>query len=446
MAGPTERLHALDAAWLEMEGHGPPIAIGTVAVADGPAPDDGELLALLSERLPRMHRLHQTLAVSAGGLRRPVWTEAEELDLGAHVHRVQAHARGQRDGLDAVVGGIMESRLSHDRPLWDLWVVEGLADGRWALVWRVHHTVADGLGALSLLGHGFDLQPDGGPTLADAIVKGAQQAPSRPGTDEHAGVLGRLAGTLTGSLPHLGPALAAAIPQPPSRLTGAVGTRRTWASVDVPLAEVKTVGRAFDATVNDVVLAAMAGGFRHLLRARGEPLRGRVVRTLVPVNVRPPGNDRSDNQVSGLLGQLPVGVADPEQRLAAVVSGIGHLKQAQTPALVTLLLGLADRGLSPLQDLAMSTAGRVVPAWFFDTVTTNVPGPQFPLFLMGREVRAMYPVIPVAAHIRITTGIFSFNGALNIACTGDEHASDVDTLASGIRSAVAELADLAARR
>lgn len=456
MDGTHDRLHALDVAWLEMEGDGPPIAIGTASVADGPPPDDGELLDLLADRLPRMPRLHQRLASSASGLRRPVWTESEDLDLGQHLHRVRAADSG-RGGLDRVVGGIMESHLDRARPMWDLWVVEGLADGRWALVWRVHHSMADGLGALTLLGHGFDVAPDGGATLADAVlVAGREAAAARSERPDppvgRGGLLGRVAGslgsTLTTTVPHLGTALGSVIPQPPSRLTGPVGPRRAWASVDVPLAEVKTVGRAFDATVNDVILAAMAGGFRELLRSRGEPVRSRVVRNLVPVSVRPSGDDHADNQVSGLLGHLPVGVADPVERLAAVVSTVGHLKQSGAPVLAWLLLGLVDRAVpAPVQDAVVSTAGRVVPAWFFDTLTTNVPGPQFPVYAMGRRVHAMYPIIPVAGHTRITTGIFSYDGMLNVGCTGDaDHAGDVDTLASGVRSAVAELADRAAHR
>jgi diacylglycerol O-acyltransferase len=452
--GTPHRLHALDVAWLEMEGDGPPIAIGTASVADGPAPDDGELLDLLAQRLPRMPRLHQHLTTSAGGLRRPMWTEAEDLDLGRHLHRVRA-AHSGRDGLDRVVSGVMESRLDRSRPLWDLWVVEGLPDDRWAVVWRVHHSMADGLGALSLLGHGFDVAPNGGLTLAEAVVDAGRRAAAaaHPEVSDHrAGLLGRVTGglgsTITGTLPHLLPALATAIPQVPSRITGPVGPRRAWSSVDVPLSEVKAVGRAFGATVNDVILAAMAGGFRELLRARGESVHGRVVRNLVPVSVRPSGDDHADNQVSAVLGHLPVGVADPVERLAAVVSTVGHLKASQAPLLVALLLDVVDHAVpAPLQDAVVSTAGRVAPAWFFDTLTTNVPGPQFPVFFAGRRVHAMYPIIPVAGHTRITTGIFSYDGVLNIGCTGDaEHAGDVDHLASGVRGAVAELADRAAHR
>ena len=156
MAG--ERLHALDLAWLEMEGDGPPIAIGTVALAEGPAPEPAELLALLADRLPRMPALHQRVAEQGRGVRRPVLRAAPGVpDLPGHLHRISA-AQTDPPGreLDAVVSRIMEARLPGDRPLWDAWVVEDLPGNRWALVWRVHHTISDGVGALFLLGHGFD--------------------------------------------------------------------------------------------------------------------------------------------------------------------------------------------------------------------------------------------------------------------------------------------------
>ena len=165
----ADRLHAIDLVWLEMQGDGPPIAIGTVAVAQGHAPSDDELLAMVADRVERMPRLHQDLTDLGIGLRRPEWVEAQGVDLAAHLHHVHASAGGTLRGLDAAVSHIMEQSLPADQPLWDMWVVDGLVD-RWALVWRVHHTIADGVGALILLGHGFDLEPDGGQTLADAIL------------------------------------------------------------------------------------------------------------------------------------------------------------------------------------------------------------------------------------------------------------------------------------
>ena len=257
--------------------------------------------------------------------------------------------------------------------------------------------------------------------------------------------LGHALGALRGSIPHVIPAATALVPRPPSRLAGPVGPGRVWVSVDIPLAEVKSTGHALGATVNDVVLACVTGGFRDLLVHRGEPVDGRRVRNLVPVSMRPPGDGSAQNRISGMLGHLPVGVADPVDRLAAVSAGVAHGREAGTPALASALLGLVDRTVpAALQDVAVAAVGRSAPAWFMDTLTTNVPGPQFPVFLCGRRVVAMYPLIPVAGHTCITTGIFSYDGMLNIGVTGDaDQAGDVDVLARGISHAAAELAERA---
>ncbi len=462
----ADRLHAIDLVWLEMQGDGPPIAIGTVAVAQGDAPSDDELLTMVADRLDRMPRLHQDLTDVGFGLRRPEWVEAQGVDLPAHLHRVDASVDGAMPGLDAAVGHIMEQSLPPDQPLWDMWVVEGLED-RWALVWRVHHTIADGVGALVLLGHGFDLDPGGGQTLADALLTGPALVPgpraaerveaAGPGTTAASGTsggsvlndvghdLGHALGALRGSVPHVIPAVSALIPRPPSRLSGPVGPTRVWVSVDIPLAEVKSTGRALGATVNDVVLACVTGGFRDLLVHRGEPVEGRRVRNLVPVSMRPPGDGSSQNRISGVLGHLPVGIVDPVDRLAAVSAGVAHGREAGTPALASALLGLVDRTVPvSVQDVAVAAVGRSAPAWFLDTLTTNVPGPQFPVYLCGRRVLAMYPLIPVAGHTCITTGIFSYDGMLNIGVSGDaDRAGDVEVLARGISRAATELAERA---
>jgi WS/DGAT/MGAT family acyltransferase len=456
----ADRLHALDAVWREMEGSGPSIAIGTVAVADGPAPSVADAVALIAERVPRMPRMRQVLSTPTVGLRRPAWVPAEGFDVAAHVHAMtvgpdQAPIRPAT--MDEAVSRIMERRLPDGLPLWDAWVVDGLADGRWALVWRVHHTVVDGLGALALLGEGFDTAADGGPTLAQAVLAGqaqprgwGEQAAGRGGWGgllRSAGVgMGQAVDMARAVLPHVAPAVTAATPHRPSSLAAAVGDRRRWVSVNVPLADVKAARRAFGVTVNDVVLACVGGGFRALLAHRGEPLEGRAVRNLVPVAMAPAADGHAGNRVSGLLGHLPVGEPDPLVRLRAITAAVRHGKHAQQAATLALLIDLADRAVpNAVQDLAVSTVGRYAPALFIDTLTTNVPGPPFPVFLLGRRVRAMYPIIPVAGHTAITTGIFSYDGWLDVGVSGDgEHAGDIDVLAEGIRASAAEYAALAA--
>jgi diacylglycerol O-acyltransferase / wax synthase len=455
-----DRLHALDLAWLEMEGDGPPIAIGTVAVAEGPAPTVDDVVALVAERAPRMARLHRELGSRGWGIRRPLWVDGDDSDFAGHVHELSA-AAPEHPGLDGAVGWIMQQRLPRDRPLWDAWIVTDLGGNplgssrthRWALVWRVHHSVADGIGALLLIGHGFDVQRDGGATMAERVLSEQVRADTRarpgPGSHEPGMHLPDPSDALAAArraLGHLASAAPALIPHPPGPLTGPVGPGRRWVSQDVALDSVARVRRAYGVTVNDVVLAGVAGGFRCLLEARGEPVAGRSVRNLVPVSLRVPGDDVSANQLGALLVHLPVGVADPVQRLRAVTAAVRHGRAAGEPLLASGLLGLVDRVVpSAFQDPAVASLGRTAPAWFLDTLTTNVPGPPFEVFSMGRAVSAMYPIIPVAGHTAITTGIFSYAGTLNIGVSGDAGlAPDVAILARGIHDAIAELGALAA--
>lgn len=431
-----QRLHALDLAWLEMEGSGPPIAIGTVSVLDGPAPDDAEILDLIAERLPHMPLLQQEVADHA--LRRPPLHPSDEPDLSAHLHRVQVPARlGRADqrypGLAEAVGRVCEVRMPDGRPRWDAWVLTGLPGGRWAFVWRVHHAMVDGVGAVATLGHGFDTEPQGGLSLADLVRLSGAGA----GSGGHRGAVA----SVRAAVPHLAPALAGLLPHRPSSLTGPVGPRRRWASAEIPFDAVRTVRRALDVTVNDVVLACVAGGFAALLAHRGEQVRGRVVRNLAPVSLRPLGDDEPGNHISALLTPLPVGVEDPVARLREVAARVRHGKGSHEADLIWLLLGAIDHTVpAPVQDLAVGTAGRTLPAWFFDTITTNVPGPPVPVYILGRPVQAMYPIIPVAGHTCVTTGIFSYAGRLCIGVSGDaDRAGDVEVLAEGIARAADEL-------
>jgi diacylglycerol O-acyltransferase / wax synthase len=452
-----DRLHALDAAFLELEEPGPAVAVGVAAILDGPCPPVSEVRAMVADRLPGMHRLAQRVVPDPSGLRRPTWVDVPDLDLAEHVTAVRA-AGGD---LEAVVSARIATAMRHDRPLWDLAVVRDLPDRRWALVWRVHHTIADGVGAMILLGHAFDLDPSGSAgTLADAVLAARVLPGGRePGpADAHPHSLAAQAvsavesaggglARLVGRLPGVARTAADAAPRPPSPLTGPLSDRRRWVSATAPVAAAKVARRAFGGTVNDVVLAAVTSGYRDLLLARGEDVSGRRVRVLIPVNLRPGDDGSSDNQVSAMIATLPVGEPDPVRRLADVAATTRRLKEVGAPIVGTALLGLVD-GLVPsaVQDAVVSHAVWV-PEWFVETIVTNVPGPQFPLWVMGRPVRTLTPMIPLGGHLRVIVGVVSYDGDLDIGVTGDgEHARDVDVVAAGIAAGVRELARLAGER
>ncbi len=447
--GETTRLRAVDAVWLELERGGPPVAIGSVSLCDGPAPSIRDLRALVRHRLPLMPRLTERPD------RDHVWVPAD-VDLAHHVRRATLRS-GSRAALDGYVGRLMAEALEPSRPLWGLRLVDGLDGDGWALVWRLHHSVADGVGALLLAGHLFDTAPTGGPSLPQAILaaapprrthpdpqpRGARARLERAGGLLAAGTL-HAAGATLAAVPHLPDAVRSTVPAAPSSLTGALGHRRRWRSLELPLADLKRVGRAEGGTVNDVVVALVAGGFRALLLAEGVDLDpGATVRCMLPVSLRLPGDDASQNQVSALLAHLPVGVADPHARLRSVVHHLDGLKRSRGYLAVPALLDVVDRTVpTAVQELAVAQFGDSVTPWLMDTVATNVPGPQFPLWLLGRQVRSLHPVIPVAAHIRTTIGVLSYDGSVDVGLTaavGEDGAPDIDAIAAGMCADLAAL-------
>jgi WS/DGAT/MGAT family acyltransferase len=239
-------------------------------------------------------------------------------------------------------------------------------------------------------------------------------------------------------------ALAAAAPAmrpATSSLTGPIGPHRTWSWARVSLADVKRMRLAFGGTVNDLVLTIITEGFRALLDERGEALPAeRVVRTMVPVSVREPGEQGVyNNRVSAVFARLPVGLEDPEERLARIreqMDGIKASKQAVAGDVLSQLSGFAPPMLLALGSRVMTRSARLN----MDTATTNVPGPQTPVHALGRRLLESYPYVPIVGTIRIVVAIFSYDGQLYFGVTGDrDHAPDVDVLTAGIEAGAAAL-------
>jgi WS/DGAT/MGAT family acyltransferase len=226
----------------------------------------------------------------------------------------------------------------------------------------------------------------------------------------------------------------------PSSLNGPIGPHRRWAWARGRLSDVKTIREAHGGTINDVVLTVITGGFRELLDHRGESCEGRAIRTLVPVSVRAQHERGTyNNKVAAMFAELPVGIADPLERLAALHEQMNALKgsgQAVAAARLTDLGGFAPAML-------LSLAGRVgtrLPQRAINTVTTNVPGPQRPLYLSGRRMLEAFPFVPLGASVRIGIAIFSYDGSINFGVTGDwESAPDLEVLTTGIESSIAQL-------
>jgi len=238
----------------------------------------------------------------------------------------------------------------------------------------------------------------------------------------------------------VGPSVA----RPASVLNGPLGPHRRWGWARADLDDIKRAKNSFGCTVNDVVLAAVSGGLRTYLLARGETLDGTTVRSLVPVSIRTEDHrGRLGNQVTAVFAELPVDVADPAERVAAVSRQMDHLKQSGQAVGVEAMMSAADFVPATLMTLGarvyVRTGQRVV-----NVVTTNIPGPQYPLYLLGRRMTEMFPYIPVAQGVRISIGIVSYDGQLAIGATGDYDAvPDLDLLCSAIEASLAELVSLA---
>jgi WS/DGAT/MGAT family acyltransferase len=227
-------------------------------------------------------------------------------------------------------------------------------------------------------------------------------------------------------------------PPPPSSLNGPIGPHRRWDWARSELSDVKQIREGFGGTVNDVVLTAISGGFRELLASRGEST-DRVVRTLVPVSVRRQDEREYNNRVSAIFANLPVGIADPVERLAAVHEQMEHLKQSHSAVAGDVLVGLSGFAPALLLSMGLRAATRV-PQRSVQTVTTNVPGPQKTLYAAGRRLLEAFPYVPLAGRVRIGVAIFSYDGGLHFGVTGDwDSAPDVEVLCRGIEDSMAEL-------
>ncbi len=455
-----EQMSLLDASFLYVENDVTPMHIGGVAIFEGPPPTHDELVSRFEAKLHLVPRYRQKVRFLPFDLGFPMWVDDQHFNIDYHIRRTAVPAPGGRAELEALAGREMSQHLDRARPLWEVWVVEGLEDGRWAIVSKVHHCMVDGVSSTDLMSVLFDDQPDAArpsappwrprpePTVIELIAQSFIGALSPVG--QLARVLGALrspADTLERGV-EMARAFASVagklLPPPDTSLNGKYGPHRRWTSAGASLADVKLVRRSLGGTINDVVLAAITRGFRELLLSRGEQVDGRVIRTMVPVSVRA-GYERGvyNNRVSGVLVDLPVGVADPVARLAEIRRQMDGVKHRKGAVAGERLVDLA--GFSPPMLLAAGQRQAVsIRQSSVNTATTNVPGPQHPLYFAGRRLLESAPTIPLAASLRIVVGIFSYDGNLQFGITGDyDHAADIGVLRDGIERGIAELVAIA---
>jgi diacylglycerol O-acyltransferase len=429
------RLDPLSYAFLAAEDVDPTacLVIGSVAVLDGPPPSLDELRAVVGERLAAVPRYRQRIRPDVLGLRPPRWEEDPSFDVSQHVLAAAVPSPGGPAELGELVSHLMTLRMDRAHPLWEVWRCEGLPDDRWAVVSRVHHTLADGVSGTAL--HRVLFDPEGQPR-DDATVPSAP-APSAVPRLGRSGLLDTAVAAVRGSAA-LGGAL---LPVHGSSLLGRLVGHRRYAWTQVDLRSAAAARELLGVTVNDLVLAAAAGGLRELLLHRGQRPDRQALRSLVPVSAHLTADAGPGNEVTLMLMALPVDVEDPVERVRAVHERIVALRRSGEPEAGLALQSLARRLPFPVVGWVVRQALRV-PQRQVSTVTTNVPGPRRPMSCLGREVRELLPYVPIADRVRVGIAVLSYAGTLCFGLTGDAAAAaDLDVLAEGIRRSWADVLD-----
>jgi len=435
-----------------MERAGAHMHVASASIFEGPAPSHKEFRDHIASRLHLVPRFRQKLRFVPLDQGRPVWVDDPHLNLDYHVRQSALPAPGSEEQLRNLAARIFSQQLDRSKPLWELWLVEGLRDDRFAIVGKSHHALVDGVSGVDITTVLFDLdaEPQGPaassppwlarpePTdlklLSDAwrerltsppeIVRGVRAALRGPRQ-----VLRGVGATSK----MLGAGMAA----PSSVFNVEIGPHRRFAITQAYLADLKRVKDAHGGTVNDVILSIVAGGIGKYLRARGHDTEGLELRALVPVSVRAEEEHGAlGNRISAMMAPLPVWSEDPVERLELVTGEMGDLKDSGQAVGAEILTKLTDFAPSTIA----SQAARLQPAQrFFNLVVTNVPGPQFPLYVLGRKMESIFPMVPLARRQALCVGIMSYNGQVNFGLIGDYDAmADLDSFALDLEAATAE--------
>jgi WS/DGAT/MGAT family acyltransferase len=449
----------MDASFLHIEGPNNPMHIGGVSIFEGPAPPFERLEEMIAGKLGLVPRYRQKVRFVPLGLGRPAWVDDPHFNLTYHLRHSALPKPGSDVQLRRTAARIFAQHLDRDKPLWEIWMIEGLGESRWALLSKVHHCMVDGVSATDLMSVMFEGQaapttgawePAPEPSDIELVLRTLTRRtldPSEQLRSVRAALRAPRASLVQTRDLLRGMTSAARLMRPigSSSLTGKVGPHRTWSCAQVRLSDVKAVRAALGGTVNDVVLTIVSGGLRDLLEARGEATVDRTIRALVPVSVRRPGEQGVyNNRVSAMFAELPVGIADPAKRLDAVRAQMDGLKQSKQAVAGDVLTSLSGFAPPMLLALGARLAARA-PSLGLHTGVTNVPGPQQPLHTLGRRLLESFPFVPVIGQVRISIAIFSYDGGLYFGATGDsESSSDIDILTTGVERSMAELLALLA--
>jgi WS/DGAT/MGAT family acyltransferase len=457
-----DRLSSTDVSFLTNESSSSHMHVGAIMIFEGPTPSYEDLLDHIQSRYRLVPRFRQKLAYPPAQTGRPFWVDDPNLNLEYHVRHSALPAPGSEDQLRRMAARVFSQQLDRSKPLWELWLVQGLTRNRFALLTKTHHAVVDGVSGVDIATVLFDLNPVPEPPPSDDAWA-PQPEPSSAtllakGVEDVARAPVRAVRRLEHAVQHPESAVKQvrdaveavsevgwnfANPAPKVPLNVEIGSHRRFAWVRSDLDRFKRVKDALGGTVNDVVLAVVAGALREWLRGRGIRTEGLELRAQVPVSIRASDeHGQLGNRLAVMRAPLPVYIADPVRRLEAVSQAMKGLKQSKQ--------ALGAEVISRFNDFAPPTllaqAARInFSTRLFNLTVTNVPGPQVPLYVLGRELEDIFPIGFLPPNQALFVAIMSYNGGINFGLLADyDSMDDVDVIASGIETAIAELVDAAA--
>jgi diacylglycerol O-acyltransferase / wax synthase len=455
-----ERLSPMDVSFLDQEKRGSHMHIGAVMTFEGPPPSYEDLLAHIESRLHLVPRYRQKLAYPRLEMGRPLWVDDPRFNLEYHVRHTALPNPGSEEQLRLLTGRLFSQRLDRSKPLWELWLVQGLEENRFAVINKTHHCLVDGVSGVDITTVLFDTSPTPtpvgiepwtpGPEPSDAMlvakgVRGLARFPFR--VARRAMHAARHPGETFDELREAAEGLGNiawkfANPPPPTPLNVPIGPHRRVRWIPMPLQDLKEIKNSLGGTVNDVFLAVVSGALARTLTRRGVRTEGLELRGIVPVSIRAATDHEAlGNRITAMLGPLPVYANDPHERLRIVSEAMQGLKESKQ--------AVGAETLTRLQDFAPPTilaqASRLnFSQRAYNLLVTNVPGPQFPLYFIGREMLHLAPVPFLAPERALAVAIMSYNGEVTIGLMGDYDAmADLDEFAGDIEWAVDELVAVA---
>jgi diacylglycerol O-acyltransferase / wax synthase len=455
-----ERLGPQDASFLYLETPANHNHVGGLAILDPSTGPDGTLTFDLLRRVvgSRLHlvpRFRQKVVFPPVPIARPVWIDDSNFDLDFHMRRAALPVPGGRQQLIDYVQRVISRPLDRTKPLWELYLIEGMENGLFAILTKVHHAMIDGMAAVDLATAVFDFSPV--PQVLSSPEWSPQPEPDRSTLTREAlrdGVLHPLAGLATAAAQVVGrPDLIAAdvastlegirillgggLMAPPSPFNRKVGPNRRFSMVEAPVQTFKDIKNALGGTVNDVVLATVAGGVNHLFRHREEPTKGRAQRAMVPVSVRAENDAALGNRVSSIFVDMPVGPMTARRRLREIAKKTAYLKDSNEAVGAEFLMNIGSWAPPTIHAMAARLASR---SRFINLVVSNVPGPQVPMYIAGARLLAEYPIMPISENMGLSIAVTSLAGTMAIGITSDwDTLPDIEVLAQGMDETILEL-------